>query len=62
MIDQVDGADLEKMPVPVLVTDTIMTDAESKARLAHTILDYAETQMIRHRQPLSGPPALPPTA
>ena len=43
VLDQADAVLRDAFDVPVLVTDTVMTDLASKARLAQEILDFAQT-------------------
>jgi LPPG:FO 2-phospho-L-lactate transferase len=43
VLDQADAILHNAFDIPVLVTDTIMTDLASKARLAQEILDFAQT-------------------
>jgi hypothetical protein len=43
--------------MPALVTDTIMSDLESKARLAEAVLDFAAPLIPRLRQPTTPPHA-----
>ena len=49
VLDANDAALRERLCVPVLVTDTIMTDLPSKARLAQEILAFAADGVANHR-------------
>lgn len=49
VLDANDAAVQERLRVPVLVTDTIMTDLPSKVRLAHEILAFAANGVANHR-------------
>lgn len=43
VLDRRDAALEQEMPVPALVTDTIMRDRDDKVRLAHDVLDFARS-------------------
>lgn len=43
VLDKVDAYLADEIDLPVLITDTIMTDLESKTRLAQQVLDFALT-------------------
>lgn len=60
VIDSTDADLVEHLPVPALAVDTVMTDLASKERLALHVLEYALSQRVTHRQPLSDHPTLPP--
>jgi LPPG:FO 2-phospho-L-lactate transferase len=49
VLDASDAALQDRLRVPVLVTDTIMTDLPSKERLAHQILAFAANGVANHR-------------
>ena len=49
VLDANDAAVQERLRVPVLVTDTIMTDLPSKVRLAREILAFAANGVANHR-------------
>lgn len=49
VIDGSDQAVQDRLRVPVLVTDTIMTDMASKARLARAVLAFAANDVANHR-------------
>lgn len=52
VLDRVDEAAAAHMGVPTLVTDTIMRDLDSKARLAHAVLTFAQS-LVHPILPLS---------
>ncbi len=60
VLDANDAAVQERLRVPVLVTDTIMTDLPSKARLAEAILAFAANGVANHRAFLPKPAQLRP--
>jgi len=43
VLDRRDAALEQEIPVPALVTDTIMRDRDDKVRLAHDVLDFARS-------------------
>lgn len=49
VVDSADAALAPGLSMATLVTDTLMTDQASKARLAHAILEFAEGLSVRHR-------------
>jgi LPPG:FO 2-phospho-L-lactate transferase len=51
VLDREDAAAADHVRMPALVTDTIMSDLESKARLAEAVLDFAAPLIPRLRQP-----------
>jgi len=51
VLDREDAAAAGHVRMPALVTDTIMSDLESKARLAEAVLDFAAPLIPRLRQP-----------
>lgn len=51
VLDQADAEMAEAIDVPVMVTDTIMSDLKSKTRLAQTVLDFGLELAAGHRQP-----------
>ncbi len=42
VLDKADAILADAVQLPVLVTDTLMTDLESKTRLAREVLDFAD--------------------
>jgi LPPG:FO 2-phospho-L-lactate transferase len=46
VLDEQDAVLHNSVGLPVLVTDTLMTDMESKAQLAHSVLDFASTLVV----------------
>jgi LPPG:FO 2-phospho-L-lactate transferase len=57
VLDEADTELSDRFDLPVLATDTIMTDLASKTRLAHAVLDFA-----LQLPALSFPASLPPSA
>jgi LPPG:FO 2-phospho-L-lactate transferase len=60
VVDLDDALLADEMPMPTIVTSTVMVDMASKVALAHTVLDFALGQTVGHRQPQPHRPMLPP--
>jgi LPPG:FO 2-phospho-L-lactate transferase len=60
VVDHDDAMLADEMPMPTIVTDTMMVDMASKSALAHTVLDFALGQRVGHRQPQPDRPLFPP--
>lgn len=61
VLDLADASLVAQLPVPAIVVDTVMTDLQSKTRLAQEVLDYALFQRIGHRHPVRDRSVLPPS-